>query len=267
VIAALLKASLGLALAYVALLALIWWQQERLIFMPSALPMSARFDHLGPDVREVWIDVDGARLHALHLKTPAPKALAFYLHGNAGNLAGWFADPGFWRDAGIDLFMIDYRGYGKSSGRISSETQLHADVLAAWRQAVGGYPADVPKVLVGRSLGTALAARLAAQVDAQRLVLVSPYESLSALAAEHYPFVPRALLRYPLRTDLVLPRLTLPVVLIHGEADEVIAADHSRRLVASMPAARLVRVPGAGHNDLQSFDAYRVALRDAVLGP
>jgi uncharacterized protein len=265
VIAGLLKAALGLTLAYAALLALLWWQQERLIFMPSTLPANARFDHLGPDVHEAWIDVDGARLHALHLKTPAPKALAFYLHGNAGNLAGWFADPGLWRDAGIDLFMIDYRGYGKSSGRIGGEAQLHADVLAAWRFAAQGYAAEVPKVLVGRSLGTALAARLAGEVDVQRLVLVSPYESLLALAAEHYPFVPQALLRYPLRTDEALARLKLPVTIIHGEQDEIIDVDHSRRLAARFPAARLAVVPGAGHNDLQAHEAYRAALLNAVL--
>ncbi|WP_162911066.1 alpha/beta fold hydrolase [Azohydromonas sediminis] len=117
--------------AYAAVLALLWAAQERLIFMPQPLPAAHRFA-FGPDVHETWVDVPGARLHALHLQLPAPAGLVFFLHGNAGNLDGWFADVGFYRRAGHDLFMPDYRGYGKSSGRIDSEAQLHADVRAAW---------------------------------------------------------------------------------------------------------------------------------------
>lgn len=256
---------------YALLLALLWFAQEKLIFLPSKLPADHRFD-FGTDVHEVWIErpsaagSDATKLHALHLRLPAPDGLVFYLHGNAGNLDGWFADPGFWRSVNHDLFMLDYRGYGKSAGRVTSEAQLIDDVRAAWQQVAPAYRGK-RLVIFGRSLGSALAARLAAEVGPDLTVLVSPYESMAALAAEHYRWVPAALLRYPLRTDEAVAQLRGRLLLLHGEHDEVIGAHHSERLLARASRAadaRLVRVPRAGHNDLQLFDVYLDGLREAL---
>jgi alpha-beta hydrolase superfamily lysophospholipase len=247
---------LAAAAVYAALLALLWVGQEKLIFLPSKLPADHRFE-FGADVHEVWVERPGpgteaVRLHALHLKLPAPDGVVFYLHGNAGNLDSWFSNAGFWRRANLDLFMLDYRGYGKSGGRVQSEAQLMDDVRAAWQQLAPQY-AGKRRIVFGRSLGSALAAKLAVEAKPDLTVLVSPYESLQALAAEHYAWVPRALLRYPL-------------VIVHGERDEIIALHHSERLLArAAPAAqaRLVRVRGAGHNDLQAFPEYLQGLRAA----
>jgi uncharacterized protein len=246
--------ALLIALLYAALLALVWWQQERLIFQPATLPATHRFD-VGADVHDAWIEVPGARLHALHLKLPQPKGVVFYLHGNAGNLDGWFTNLGFWRGLNVDLFMLDYRGYGKSGGRMQSQAQLEADVRAAWDSIAPRY-AGGKRVFFGRSLGSALAASLAAEVQPELTVLVSPYESMAALAAEHYRWVPQALLRYPLRTDAAVARIQSPVLLIHGEQDTLIDPRHSERLQRLAPHAERVLIPGAGHDDLQQFPAY-----------
>ena len=255
--------------------AAVWWGQERLIFQPSPLPSDHRFG-LGADVHEVDVEVPGARLNALHLRLPHPDGVVFYLHGNAGNLASWFVNGDFYRGMNVDLFMLDYRGYGKSSGRITSEAQLLADVQAAWAQVA---PADAgrPVVFIGRSRGSGLAARLAAALaPAQRpdlLLLVSPYRSLQALAAEHYPLLAGAgLLRYPLRTDLALQTLAQDragagrprVLLLHGERDSLIPPAHSDALAALVPGVTVQRIAGAGHNDLQDFPAYLAAIRSAV---
>jgi uncharacterized protein len=255
---ALLGALLTAALLYAALLALIWWQQERLIFLPSPLPAAHRFD-VGADVSEVWVEVPGARLHALHLRKREPRGVVFFLHGNAGNLDGWFVNADFYRRLNFDLFMLDYRGYGKSSGRITSQAQLEADVRAAWAGIAPRY-AGQRRVIMGRSLGSALAAGLAAEVQPELTVLVSPYESMAALAAEHYRWVPRALLRYPLRTDEALARIKSPVLLLHGERDTLITPPHSERLLRSASHAERVLIEGAGHNDLQQFPAYLEAI-------
>jgi uncharacterized protein len=250
------------ALLYGAVLALLWFQQERLLFQPQVLPASHRFD-TGPDVHEVWVDVPGARLNALHLRLPQPRGVVFFLHGNGGSLDNWFVNLDFYRQAGMDLFMVDYRGYGKSSGRITSEAQLHDDVRAAWRSVAPRY-AGLPRVFFGRSLGTGLAAALAAKEAPELTVLVSPYFSMEALATEHYPWVPAAVLRYPLRTDQWLPQVRGPVLLVHGELDRLIEPSHSSRLQALWPASQRVVVPGAGHNDLQQFPAYSDALALAL---
>ena len=247
---------------YGALLAMLWWGQERLLFIPERLAADHHFG-FGADVHERTIDVPGARLHALHLQLPAPRGVVFFLHGNAGNLQNWFVDVDFFRHANFDLFMIDYRGYGKSSGRIESEAQLHADVRATWEAIAPAY-AGKKRVLFGRSLGTALAARLALAVQPELTVLVSPYSSMGALAAQHYSWVPAAALRYPLATDADVAQLRTPLLLLHGDRDTLIAASHSETLAKRNGQARLHIVKGAGHNDLQEFDDYDSVLRAAL---
>jgi len=250
------------AALYVLLLAGLWWGQERLLCMPQTLPSDHRFE-LGTDVHERTIDVPGARLHALHLQLPAPRGVVFFLHGNAGNLQSWFVDLEFYRSANFDLFMLDYRGYGKSAGRIESEAQLHADVRAAWNAVAPAY-AGRKRVLFGRSLGSGLVARLAVPVQPELTVLVSPYSSMRALAAEHYPWVPAALLRYPLATDADVAQLRTPLLLLHGDRDTLIDVSHSETLAQRNTAARLHVLKGAGHNDLQHFDGYHAVLRAAL---
>ena len=257
-------------LAYAAVIALLAWQQEALLFQPQKLPADYAFK-AGADVQESWVDVPGARLSALHLQLPKPDGVVFFLHGNGGNLADWFVNVDFYRRLNLDLYMIDYRGYGKSSGHIESQAQLMADVRTAWLGIAPRY-AGLRRVLFGRSLGTGLAAELAASLSSNQAaelqpdltVLASPYTSMVALAQEHYPWVPAAVLRYPLRTDEALPRVRGSVLLLHGERDTLIAPVHSQRLLRLAPAARLVIVPGAAHNDLQRFGAYSNALAVAL---
>ncbi len=261
VLKALAGAALAIALLYTALLLLLWWQQERLIFLPGKLPAEHRFD-FGADVHEAWVAVPGApgaRLHALHLRNREPRGVVFFLHGNAGNLDSWFSNADFYRRLNLDLFMLDYRGYGKSSGRIESQAQLEADVRAAWTSIAPSY-AGKQRVFIGRSLGSALAAGLAADVQPELTVLISPYESMAALAAEHYRWVPQAVLRYPLRTDLALARVKSPLLFLHGAQDTLIAPAHSQRMLLVAPQAERVLIEGAGHNDLQQFPAYLDAL-------
>jgi uncharacterized protein len=264
---------LGLALlAYGAVLVLLWFGQEKLMFAPRTLAAEHRFN-FGPDVDEVWIEVPGARLNALHLKRPGARGVVFYLHGNAGHLQSWFANANWWRERGWDLFMLDYRGFGKSSGRIRGEAELHADVRAAWNTMLARYGASPPasRVLFGRSLGTGLALHLAADVADEPppqpalTVLVSPYLSLKAMAREVYPWVPTALLRYPMRSDQALTRFSSPVLALHGTEDALIPIAQARSLVALAPQrARLVEVAGADHNNLQQFETYLQALESAL---
>ncbi|MGN6828327.1 alpha/beta hydrolase [Paucibacter sp. M5-1] len=252
-------------LVYGLLLAWLYWRQERLLFMPQPLPAAHRFA-LGDDVHELQIAVPGARLSALHLRLPAPRGLVFFLHGNAGNLDSWFVNADFYRRAGYDLFMLDYRGYGKSTGQIDSEAQLRADVRAAWDSVAPRYQ-GLRRVIYGRSLGTALAAGLAAEVRPELTVLVSPYASMAALMRLHYPWVPGWLLRYPLDTAAAVARLDGPLLLLHGEQDELIPPQQAEQLLAHAPQARLQRIAGAGHNDLQNFEPYLQAMREALRGP
>ena len=262
----LLLAAGGLA-CYVLVLALIWWRQESLLFYPMALPA----DHplaTAPDVHERTVEVPGARLSVLHLQRPGSRGVVFFLHGNAGNLQGWFSDADFYRQAGYDLVMPDYRGFGKSTGSIRSAQELRNDVRAVWAQVAPLYRGR-KVVLYGRSLGTGLAADLAQELSArgqppELTVLVSPYTSFRALADEFYPWVPAALLRYPLETEKHLPGIAGPVLLVHAEQDRLIRGHHLERLRQVLPAARVLIVPGADHNDLHQSPVYREGLQRAL---
>ncbi len=259
-------ATLCLAL-YLTALAWLWFKQEKLLFSPTVLAANYPLA-TAPDIQEVTIEVPGARLSALHLKRPNPKGVVFFLHGNGGSLENWFVNPALYRQANYDLFMVDYRGYGKSTGHIESEAQLRADVRAVWATVAPQYRGR--KVVVyGRSLGTGLAAGLAAEMGSAHqapdlTVLVSPYTSMAALAGGHYPWVPQAVLRYPMRTDAVIAQIRSPLLLIHGADDLLIAPAHSAALQALAPHAKRVLVQGAAHNDLQDFDAYLDAFGRAL---
>lgn len=243
--------------AYALLLAWVYLRQERLLFRPE--PLAAAHEFGLPDVREVRIDVDGATLSALHLKLPQPRGVVFFLHGNNGNLATWFTNSDFYRKANYDLFMLDYRGYGKSSGRIESEAQLRADVRAAWNSVAPQY-AGKHKVIYGRSLGTGLASGLAAQVQSDLTILVSPYCSMGELMEMYYPLLPAAVLRYPLATCGDVGQIHGRLLLVHGEEDALIPISQSERVLSFAPRATLLRIPGASHNDVHQFSTYTEAL-------
>jgi len=248
---------------YVLLVAGVWSQQEKLLFHPEPLAANTTFDLAYTS--DVFIDVHNAKLHALYLHQPADKSkgIVLFLHGNAGNLETWFTHADFWLSTGYDVLMPDYRGFGKSTGHIDSEAQLNDDVLRAWQFVAGNYP-NKKHVFYGRSLGTGLAAKLATEIQPDLLVLVSPYSSMIAMAHRYYPWVPSALLRYPLETDKLLPGINAPILLIHGTQDRTIPIDESEQLLKLNPRAKLVVIPGAGHSDIHDFPLYTNTLKQAL---
>jgi pimeloyl-ACP methyl ester carboxylesterase len=258
---------LAIGAVYAGAVGWLWFRQERLLFEP---------DPLGPDeaickdcdTREYAIEVPGARLSVAHLQSPNPRGVFFFLHGNSGNLKKWFVELDAFRQANFDVVMFDYRGFGKSTGQIESEEQLRADVRAVWDTVAPMYTGK-RVVISGQSLGTGLAAGLAAQLCSDGhapdlTLLVSPYSSMRALAAELYPWVPTQVLRYPLHTLEHAAKLLGPVMLIHGDKDELIPIHHSETLCSAFRSAQLLRVTGAGHSDVHQFPTVRKALMAAL---
>jgi uncharacterized protein len=263
--------SLGILAAagavYTAAIGWLWFRQERLLFEPTTLPPDCVLA-TDPDLHELWIDVPGARLSAVHLRLPNPRGVIFFLHGNSGNLTDCLVDLDAFRQVNFDVVMFDYRGYGKSSGCIASEEQLRGDVRTVWSKFSDEYEGK-RVVISGQSLGTGLAAGLAAELCAagrtpDLTLLVSPYSSGRALADELYPWVPRQVLRYPLHTVEDAIRLQGPLMLIHGDRDELIGIHHSEALRTAVPKAKLLRVEGAGHNDLHKFPSFREMVAGAL---
>jgi pimeloyl-ACP methyl ester carboxylesterase len=242
---------------------IVWNQQEKLLFHPD--PPTSDFKFNLASTSEVFIDVPGAKLHALYLRQSAERnrGIVFFLHGNAGNLETWFTHAEFWIETGYDIFMPDYRGFGKSTGKIESEAQLNDDVLRAWNFIAPNYHGK-KHVVYGRSLGTGLATTFASQIPVDLLILVSPYTSMTDMAREYYPWVPSAILRYPLKTNELMPKLNTKILLLHGSDDKLISVEHSRRLQRLNPNTELVEIRGAGHGNIHEFPSYIIKLKDAL---
>ena len=251
----------GACVGYALVAAAVYFRQETLIFKPSPLPADHQFGIAGVD--EVTVPVVGAKLSALHLKLPDPRGVVFFLHGNAGNLQTWMTNVDFYRRVNYDLFMLDYRGFGKSTGRIESEAQLHDDVRAAWKQISARY-AGKKVVVYGRSLGTGLATRLASELQPDLTVLVSPYFSLQSMADEIYPWLPGFINRYPMTSNQWMAAIKKPVVIAHGDRDTLIPIAHGERLKQVQSAAELLVISGAGHNDIHKFPAYLDGLAERL---
>ncbi|WP_426489636.1 alpha/beta hydrolase [Hymenobacter sp. 102] len=250
------------AVLYVAVCVLLYFQQERLLFFPVKLPAYYRF-RFSNRFEERWIPTaDGTRLHGLLFPADsASKGLIFYLHGNGGALDSWGEVAATYTQLGYSVFLLDYRGYGKSEGRISSQAQLLADVDTAYRQLTREFPED-QTVLLGYSLGTGPAAWLAARHHPRLLVLQAPYASMRAMARQHYPWVPPFIVRYPLATDEVLARVTAPIVIFHGDRDEVISPASTARLRQQLKLQdQFITLPGAGHNGLTDNLDYQRTIR------
>lgn len=245
---------------------LAFFQQENLIFFPQKLPKTYAFT-FNREFEEIYIPApDGITLHGLLFKAAAPKGLVFFLHGNAGALDSWGELASTYTDLNHDLFILDYRGFGKSEGSISSEKQFYADAQAAYDLMKKRYAED-RIILVGFSIGTATAAKLAAENQPRQLILQAPYYSLSDLMQQLYPFVPAFLLKYKFETFRFLQHTKAPVTIFHGDRDEVIYPASSEKLKAHLkPTDRVIMLNGQGHNGMQSHPVYQQELARLLAG-
>ncbi|WP_299755220.1 alpha/beta hydrolase [uncultured Chloroflexus sp.] len=254
-----------MALGYTLLCATAYVAQERLLFFPEYDPPGTQYN-FGWPVEEVFIPVEGATLHALWFRTTNPTGVILYFHGNGGSLRSWGAVAPDFIIRGYEVVMVDYRGYGQSSGSISSEAQLLADAEAVYAWVLERYP-ESQVVLYGSSLGTGFASWLAANHQPSLLILESPFYSIETLARRMFPWVPSILLKYPLRTHSWIDRVRCPVVIFHGTNDTVIPFADGERLASTVTAPlTFYRLEGGGHVDFGRYRIYHEALNQA-LGP
>lgn len=233
---------------YLLTLTALYCLQERLLFHPAPLAPNHSF-HFAAPFAEIRLPADGATLHGLYFPaTPPRKGRLLFYHGNAGSLDDWGRIAARFAALGYDSYAFDYRGYGKSDGRIESEAQLNddADRMAAYVKQQG----DGRFAIVGYSLGSGLAARAAQKYRADTLLLAAPYERLDQLQQEKVPFVPHFLLKYHLPTTDYLADAHSQITLIHGSRDTLIPPVHSRRLAAQLKPGDAAYETAAAHGNL-----------------
>jgi len=243
-----------LAAFYVAICVAVWVFQRSLIYFPQPLAIShpSTLLRLVVDDGEVLVSV---RPHA------GPNAL-IYFGGNAEDVSlnlPEFAEA-FPEHA---LYLMHYRGYGGSSGSPSEEA-IQRDALALFDRVHAMHPRTV---VMGRSLGAAVAIRLASQRPASRLVMITPFDSLLAFAARQFPYLPiKWLLKDKFESSTYAARIQVPTLLVVAEQDEIIPRASSEALYRHFApgVAALKVIPGKGHNSISESPVYLELLRAAL---
>ena len=209
------------------------------------------------------LQVPGADLHVMVRPHAGPKAI-LYFGGNAEDVAANL--PSFAR-AFPDhaIYLMHYRGYGPSTGK-PTEAFLHADALALFDKVQREHP-DI--AVIGRSLGSGVAVRLASERPVAKLVLVTPYDSIQEVAAQHYRYFPvRWLLTDKFESVVHAPAIKAPTLILQAESDAVVPSARTARLNAAFArgVATLVVVPGTSHNTISESPLYLDAIHKVIAG-
>lgn len=255
---------------YALLVALLWARQESMLFLPSipSRELVATPAALGLEYETVALETaDGETLHGWFVPSPRERAVLLFFHGNAGNISHRLDSLRIFHTLGLSVLMIDYRGYGRSTGR-PSEQGTYEDALAAWRHLVDGRGIEPGRIILfGRSMGGAVATWLAAQHPPGALIIESVFRSVPDLAGEIYPFLPvRLLARIDYPVEELLGAVDAPVLIVHSRDDEIIPFSHGEALHAAAGQQGGLLVLAGDHNTGFLLDEarYRAGL-DAFL--
>ncbi|MEM9822722.1 MAG: alpha/beta hydrolase [Bacteroidota bacterium] len=255
---------LTVGISYLALLLIFYFGQNLFFFRPEILPRHFTYQYAFP-FEEVNFDMeDGGFINGLHFKVPNSKGVVYYFKGNSRSIKGWGKFARDFVGKGYDFFMIDYRGFGKSRGK-RTESILYNDTQHVYKWLTTQYPED--KIIIyGRSLGSGIATRIASWNKPKMLILDSPYFSFLKQIRRYAWFLPVSwLLKYPIRTDQFIKKVSCPIFFLHGKRDQLIPFQHSEMLQRLAPkGSHLFAIPEGGHNNLPSLEAYHEHLYDIL---
>ncbi len=259
-----LRFFITLGILYILVCTLMYFFQETLIFHPKQLSRDHEFAFVG-HYSEVNIRTeDGTSLNGLLFKSDSSMGLFFYLHGNAGALDTWGNAAKAYTDLGYDFFIMDYRGYGKSEGEITGEKQFYEDIQLFYDSLKLMYE-EKNIIIAGYSIGTGPAAQLASVNNPKMLLLQAPYYSLTDMMQHTYPIVPAFLLKYKFATNEFIQKTKAPVVIFHGDEDEIIYYGSSEKLKQHFKKGdTLVTLKGLGHNGMNKNEEYKIRLAEIL---
>ena len=243
--------------AYLVANVVIYFWQERFLFKPEKLPKDFEFKYPNLAFKEYNLEKEpGVNINGIHFHIDEPKGVVIYLKGNSKSLKGWGKFAVDFTRLGFDVLMVDYRGFGKSTGK-RTEDSIKDDLQYVYDQVRLQVP-EKYIVLYGRSLGSGFAAKLASTNHPRMLVLESPYYSLAKVAKRYIPFMPVSMImRFPIRTYQWLKYVDCPVKIIHGTNDKLIPFSTAVSLSKIQAKnTRLYSIIGGGHNNLHTFEEY-----------
>lgn len=253
-----------------AIISYFYFIQEDVLFQRATLDPGYIFTYEEP-FEELFLETEkGARINALYFKTFRPKGVVLYFHGRGGNLADrWGRISKEFTSRSYDFFIIDYRGFGKSTGKLNEQALCH-DAAKCYEYLMDIYPEN-QIVIYGRSLGTGIATYVASHTNPKMLVLESPYFSILDLTPRAMPYLPRflvpLLLKYHLRTDKWIVKVRSPIHIFHGTKDELVPYESSTRLLKLLKTkvdANLIPIEEGKHNHLRYHPKYQSQLNQIL---
>lgn len=250
---------------YVLISILYYVLQHYFFFRPEVLPQSFQYKYPFP-FNEVHFDMeDGGSINGIHFKVPNSLGVVYYLKGNSRSVKGWGKFARDFVGKGYDFFMVDYRGFGKSSGK-RNENILYSDAQYVYKWLSSQY-GEEQIILMGRSFGSGVAARLSSWNNPNMLILDSPYYSFYALVKKWGWWLPlRLVQRYVLPLNQFIKNANCPIHIIHGDKDKLIDYNFSVRLEKENSEKVILHtILGAKHNNLPNFPMFHETLYDVLL--
>jgi len=250
---------------YIGISILLYYFQDFFLFKPEKLPKDFQFLYANQIVEEYNLETrDGGVINGLHFKVDKPKGIVLYLKGNSKSLKGWGKFAVDFTRSNYDVIMVDYRGFGKSTGKRSQET-IKRDLQFVYDK-IKDNVSEKYIILYGRSLGSGFATKLASMNNPKMLILDAPYYSLKNVTGRYMPFMPLSIiLKYPMPTYKWLKYVNCPVRIIHGTNDKLIPFKSSVKLSQIKPKqTRLYPVIGGGHKNLNTFEEYHKILSEII---
>jgi len=237
-------------LGYLALVLLVWLFQGRLLYQPMGRSLVGTPSDIGLEWQDVQLTTaDDVRLHAWWIPATDPRGTLLFFHGNAGNISHRATSIDHFNRLGLSVLIVDYRGYGQSEGR-PSEQGTALDARAAWQwltEEQGVAPENT--VLFGRSLGAAVAAELATEVQTAGVILESAFRSVPDLGQRLYPFLPvRWLSRFQYPVIDHVQEIRAPILIIHSQDDEIIPYSEGEAVYNAANEPRQLLTIRGGHN-------------------
>ena len=242
----------------------IYYLQDKILYHPVSLARDYTYNFKEPH-DEVNIPYDSSsNINIIRFTVPAPKGVVLYLHGNRNNIAWYEPFAANFTKNGYEVWMMDYAGYGKSTGPVS-EQRLYNYATQLYKLARAHFHPD-SITIYGKSLGTGVAAWLASRNNCKQLILETPYYSMTSLAGYYFPIYPVGrIIHCKIPAYQYLQKVIVPVTILHGSADWIIPHRNSRRLSEFLkPGDRFYTIPGGSHNDLNDFPLFHEKL-DSLL--
>jgi alpha-beta hydrolase superfamily lysophospholipase len=234
----------------------LYFIQDRILFHPQPLPKDHHFSFDQP-FEEINIPFEKENLSIVKFKpNNTSKGIVLFYHGNMENVEHYKNYPDFFLRNGYELWMIDYPGFGKTTGKRSEKT-IDEEALLMYDMASKAIGGD-SILIYGKSIGTGIAAYVAANRNCRRLILETPYYSIPAMARHYFPIYPvNLLIKYCFPVHEYLNKAKASVTILHGTKDEIVPYQQSMLLKNEHPAIDLITIENGKHNNLSTFAVFQ----------